>query len=258
MMGFKNRNHGSPNASEGKVSKERWLLTYSDLITLLMIFFLLMYTISNVNAQKFAALARSLAATLGEGTASLVGDATGSVVPPIIPGDANCDSSQEAKQFQAIQTDLGKYIQQEHLQGEVSVTAEERGVVVSFQDRVLFAEGSADLSPKALEVLRQVGKVLSRTSNYLRVEGHTDNRPIHTAQFRSNWELSVIRATNVVHVLVEQAGINPARISATGYGEYRPRVANDTAAHRALNRRVDIIVLKGEFRPSEPGATPNS
>jgi len=147
---------------------------------------------------------------------------------------------------------LQQYIEQEGLQGQLTLITEERGLVVSMADTVLFPRASATLTPEARSLLRQVGQALARLPNYLRVEGHTDNLPISTPAFPSNWELSTARATNVVQVLVRDAGISPARLSATGYGEYRPVAPNNSEADMARNRRVDIVVLKEAYNLTEP------
>jgi chemotaxis protein MotB len=226
-----------------KNSTERWLLTYSDLITLLMIFFVLMYTISNVNAQKFAGLANSLRSAL-EGRENKLLDYAG---PSIVDG-----MSGEEIQMAELAAKLEKYVEEEGLGERIGIRIEERGLVVSIRDTLLFPKGSADLTPEAREIIRKLGLILLQTSNFLRIEGHTDNLPIHTAQFPSNWELSAARATNVVQVLVREIKFPPERLSTTGYGEYRPVSPNDNEEHRAENRRVDLVLLKSELVVSEP------
>ncbi|WP_406677769.1 OmpA/MotB family protein [Moorella sp. ACPs] len=249
-----------PRRQAEKVShdnKERWLLTYSDLITLLMIFFVVMYSISTINAQKMAALASSLAQAFIGSPAPGLFDAGGlpSLVPGVAPapgGQGTEGQSTEGAELARIKVELQQYIQQEGLQDQVTLKNEERGLVVSMADTILFPKGSAELTPAAHALLQRVGQALAKLPNYLRVEGHTDNLPIHTPLFPSNWELSTARATNVVKVLVNDAGINPERLSATGYGEYRPVVPNDTEANMARNRRVDIVVLKEAYNVTEP------
>ena len=108
------------------------------------------------------------------------------------------------------------------------------------------------MTPQARSIIRQVGEALKDLPNYIRVEGHTDNLPIHTARFPSNWELSVLRASNVVHVLHDEGGIPPDRLSIIGYGEYRPLVPNEDDLSRAMNRRVDIVILKQKYDYFEP------
>lgn len=242
---------------EGHPNHERWLLTYADLITLLMIFFVVMYAISNVNAQKMASLANSLAQALMGQPASGIFDDGGmpSIIPEVVPavgGQGGALPDDEFTQLNKIKVELQEYIQQEGLENQVKLKTEERGLVVSMADTVLFPKSSAELTPEAYALLQQISSALAKIPNYLRVEGHTDNLPINTPLFPSNWELSTARATNVTKVLISAAHISPQRLSATGYSEYRPVASNDSEAGRALNRRVDIVILKEAFNITEP------
>jgi chemotaxis protein MotB len=124
--------------------------------------------------------------------------------------------------------------------------------VISFKDALLFPSGSDQLTSPAREIIAEVGKTLVSLPNYIRVEGHTDNLPINTSRFASNWELSVMRAATVVHVLSESARIPAERLAIIGYGEYRPLVPNENDTYRAMNRRVDIVILKKKYDYFEP------
>jgi chemotaxis protein MotB len=236
----------------GKAGQERWLLTYADLITLLMIFFVVMYALSNVDATKFKAIAETLSKALGGGGGAVLNSPGPSIVPGQ-SGEVNIvkERIDEVKQMEQIKQELVTFIKENDLSAQVSVISEERGVVVSFQTPVLFALGSADLVPSAAVMIRKMGKILMETRNYIRVEGHTDNLPINTAQYPSNWELSSARATRVVQELIKGIGFPPERLSATGYGEYRPRMPNNSEINRQLNRRVDLVVLKSKYEYSE-------
>ncbi|MGE5370786.1 MAG: flagellar motor protein MotB [Solirubrobacterales bacterium] len=249
---------------------ERWLLTYADLITLLMIFFIIMYSLSVVDAKKFQQVATSLSQVLAGQSPSILDTAGSSMMNaqgpsmaqgqsgtqvPDPPGKGNGENAmkQVEQDVKKIKEKLGPGVSV-----KIVVTEQERGLVISIKDTLLFASGSAELSPEARNLVRMIGSTLADVKNYVRVEGHTDNRPIHTAQFPSNWELSVMRATSVAHVLCEDSKIAPDRISATGYGEYRPLVPNDTSADRQINRRVDIVILKYKydyFEPPKPSTT---
>lgn len=220
----------------------RWLLTYSDMITLLMIFFITMYVISSVNMEKFRALADTLSITLKGTPAGLLPD--GASIAPSQGG--------EAAQMAQVEAELKEYLTKQNLDRQVTVRQEERGLVVSFQETILFTRGSAALTPEARRIIARVGDILKEVPNYIRVEGHTCNLPIHTPQFPSNWELSSARATNVVRELITSSQISPERLSATGYGEYRPRHPNDTEEHRQLNRRIDILILRTKYGKVEP------
>ncbi|WP_072967199.1 OmpA/MotB family protein [Thermoanaerobacter uzonensis] len=228
---------------ESKPNHERWLLTYSDMITLLLIFFIVMYTISSINATKFVQIASSLSKTFTR-TDYVIGQYTGkSVVPGNLENKSNLGK---------VQQQLNAFIKENNLQGMVTSYIDERGLVISLQDTLLFDLGSADVHPNEKDVLMKIGSMLKDLPNHIRVEGFTDNLPIHNSKFDSNWELSVIRATNVVKILVNEVGIEPQRISAVGYGEYRPVVPNDSEEHRRLNRRVDIVIMNTEYNKWEP------
>ncbi|MDI3309919.1 MAG: flagellar motor protein MotB [Thermoanaerobacterium sp.] len=232
---------------EGKKdNSERWLLTYSDMITLLMIFFIVLYTISTVNSQKFQQIAASLGKTF-DGTNYVIGQQSGNSILDSIKTtgtDGNNDNS--------IASQLDKLIKQYNLQNMVTYKVDERGFVISLNDTLLFDTGSADVKPDQKETLIKIGNILKSMPNYIRVEGYTDNVPINNNQFHSNWELSVIRATNVVEILVNDVKMDPAKISAVGYGEYRPIVPNDSDKNRQLNRRVDIVIMNSDYNKWEP------
>lgn len=233
------------NHSEGGPSMERWLLTYSDMITLLMIFFIMMYVISNVNMQKFQSLAASLRAVLkGEPTGMFL-----QAGPSFVAGEGT-----EAKQLSQIEKELESYLQKRGLDRLVTVREEERGLVISFQETVLFPRGSAELTPEAKNIISQVGAILKNVPNYIRIEGHTCNLPIKTPKYPSNWELSAARAINVLQELIATSQITPSHLSATGYGEYRPRYPNDTEENRMKNRRVDIVILRTKYGEVEPAS----
>ncbi|MCL4439032.1 MAG: OmpA family protein [Firmicutes bacterium] len=242
-------------AEPQKENHERWLITYADLITLLLIFFVVMYTMSKIDANKYYAIASSLAKTMG-GSQSIM-ESGG---PSMVPGASESKEldtvmeNLEQQNMEKIERQIQEYVDQNGLSGKVTVSIEERGVVVSFQDVVLFSLGVAELNPSSRDIVDKVGAILRQTPNYIRVEGHTDNLPIRTSKFPSNWELSLARSASVVHRLIEFSDIPPDRLSATGYGEYRPRMSNDTDATRQQNRRVDIVVLRTKFQEVEPEA----
>ncbi|MDI3477399.1 MAG: chemotaxis protein MotB [Thermoanaerobacterium sp.] len=230
---------------EKKENSERWLLTYSDMITLLMIFFIVLYTISTVNSQKFQQIAASLGKTF-DGTNYVVGQYSGNSILDSIKTANNANTNN------TIESQLDKLIKQNNLQNMVTYKVEERGFVISLNDTLLFDTGSADVKPDQKATLIKIGNILKTMPNYIRVEGYTDDVPINNSQFHSNWELSVIRATNVVEILVNDVKIDPAKISAVGYGEYRPIVPNDSDKNRQLNRRVDIVIMNSDYNKWEP------
>ena len=247
---------------------ERWLLSYADFITLLMVFFILMYSLSKVDLDKYNAIANSLSVVLTGSTISP--DSNG---PAVIPGDSGQQIPKEGNeelinrgQLEAVKKQIQEFIDSEKLYNSsqtagntssslekyIEIIEQERGLVISIKDTLLFTSGSDNLNPQARNIMKQLGSALVKVPNYIRVEGHTDNLPINTPKFRSNWELSVLRASTVVHVLQEEAGISPERLSITGYGEYRPMVPNLNPTNQARNRRVDVVILKKKYDDFEP------
>lgn len=231
-------------------NSERWLLTYADMITLLTAFFIMMYSMSVLNLEKFNKVAISIRSgfggTLDGGGDSILNPALGNTIGPGTgPDIAPFMPSVMAQQVKG-------YAKRNNLEKELRITETERGLVVSIlTDRMLFPKGQAALTPEAAQLLSSISGMLAKTSNFVRIEGHTDNLPIRTERYPSNWELSTARASAVVRYLIEVARFNPARISAAGYADSRPLYPNDTEAHRAMNRRVDIVIM-GDDRTAAP------
>ena len=235
---------GPPQSAE-KDRSERWLLTYSDLITLLLIFFIVLYSMSAVDAKKFNEMSQSLSVAFGSGGKN--GVLTGG--RSIAPGEK---VFKERREMLNTQEKIRRMIAQKGLEGKVSTDVTDRGLVISVKDTVLFAAGSADLTERAAEVIAGVANILSSTPNAIRVEGHTDTVPIHTSRFPSNWELSTTRAICVLRYFIQSGHISPERLSAAGYGEYKPAFPNSSERNRALNRRVDIVLLSSDYSKFEP------
>jgi len=236
---------------------ERWLITYADLITLLLAFFILMYTMSKQDSKKYQEVAAHLKAIFSGSHAIL---ATGNVA-----GKAPIELSFKggAENVAALKEQLEKELREIGDKGaadgmqNISLVSDERGLVVRAMEKAFFDTGKADLTSRARSALDGIAPVLVGMPNHVRVEGHTDNVPISTSEFRSNWELSVRRATEVVRYLVERRHFPPDRISASGYAEYRPIASNDTPEDRATNRRIEIIIVNvAENKPKAPAAPP--
>ncbi|HZK44560.1 MAG TPA: flagellar motor protein MotB [Syntrophomonadaceae bacterium] len=265
------RSKRKQKTSSHEGGQERWLVTYADLITLLMIFFVLMYSMSQVDAQKYQAVANSLSVVLtgeaitvleGQGP-SIIENKSGEILP--VDTGKLPDNQTQINEVKELIADFiasqeagagiagsGKDGLGKNLDEHIVVYEQERGLVISFKDTLLFSSASADLAPQARSIIKQIGMSLVDLPNYIRVEGHTDNLPINTAKFPSNWELSVLRSANVVHVLTEEAGLPAERLSISGYGEYRPLVPNDNKSNQSINRRVDIVILKTKYDYFEP------
>ena len=214
----------------------RWLLTYADMITLLLALFIILFSISTISRVKYQALVHEISGGFNNDWA--INN------PPNGGTLGNKAGGQSQATLQSIQAALAEYVQVHKLQDKVKTRVDRRGLVISLlTDKALYDSGSADLRLTTRQVLDEVAGFLKNTDNYIRVEGNTDNVPIGTSQFPTNWELSTARATAVTRYLVEKDGLSPERISPSGYGEYRPITDNKTDAHRQLNRRVDIVIL---------------
>src|SRR5277367_4244718 len=213
----------------------RWLLTYADMITLLLALFIILFSISTINKVKLQRLVRDLGGGFNSQDA--------------INNPPNGQTTSATKDdLQAMQAQLQSYITSQSLQKSVQTKITRDGkkrelVITLLSDKQLFDSGKADIKPFTKKILDEVYKQLKTRQNEVRVEGNTDNVPIANEQFPSNWELSAARATGVARYFVEDDGLAARRISALGYGEYRPKFPNDTPQHQAANRRVDVVIL---------------
>jgi chemotaxis protein MotB len=244
---------------EKKENSERWLLTYSDLITLLMIFFVTMYAMSNTDMAKYKALSESFSVALGGGkevlkTTNGVGNAVTIVEPSQAPAVTDKPGTSEEDMLSSTKKELDQYFKENGLQTTVVTEINERGLIVSLFDAALFDSGDGSLKNDSKPTIIQIGKIVNKLSNLIKIEGHTDNVPINTSVFKSNWELSVTRATNVAELLIDSGSIPPEKICITGYGQFRPAADNSTEAGRAKNRRVNIVVLSSKYNGSESGS----
>lgn len=236
-----------------KDSSERWLLTYADLITLLMIFFVIMFAMSQINETKFLSLQKSLQAALAhsnhipinQGSSSFLEAAGTSGARNGTPSNFHPTSN---AQLDHLYQQVQNFIVQHHLQNNVQITNEQRGVQITLRDVVLFDTGKADIRPQAQGILGGLVPFLQQLNNPIVVEGFTDNQPISTPQFPTNWELSSARAIGVVRFLISQ-GVVASRLAGVGYGQYHALAKNDTAEHRQENRRVNIVILRDQGTP---------
>lgn len=223
---------------------ERWLITYADLITLLLAFFIMMYTFSKQDSEKYREVTGHLRTIFTGGPAvASHGNKAGSA--PFDVSFMAAGSTREVKR--KLEQEISR-IGSNGIAGQkkISVANDQRGIVVQILDEAFFDPGKADLKEGAKKTLDLITPVISGLSNPVRVEGHTDNVPISTGEFRSNWELSARRATEVVRYLIERHNLSPGRVSAVGYAEYHPVAPNDTAENRSRNRRIEIILLMGD------------
>ncbi|HEX6989554.1 MAG TPA: flagellar motor protein MotB [Bacillota bacterium] len=251
------RRRRSGDGGEGMTGSE-WLSTYSDMVTLVLCFFVLLYTFSTLDVRKFQQALVSLQGAFG----ILPGAATARTQPLQQAGDGDPEQQlvflPDLAQIQAVQWEIEQVLEEVGMSDAVVTRIEERGLVVRFTDSALFDSGRADLRPDSRVVLDRIAEVIRRIPNHVRVEGHTDDRPIHTLRFPTNWELSTARATAVIRHFIERYGLDPGRLSAAGYGEYRPIADNATPEGRQQNRRVDIVILfigESRWEPASGGDT---
>jgi chemotaxis protein MotB len=256
---------------EKEPNLERWLVSYADFITLLFAVFVTLYAMSQTDKRKVEALVASLRESFGyvktgasAERVSVMESTDLRSIPSIrpetlTPGKGGEDerihrkrTHAETKDFQEIKTAIEGYLTRHGSQDKVSVEVTKRGLVVSLKEAGFFDSGSADVKESAYPLLAKVAQSLTRYSNPIRVEGNTDNVPISSRAFKSNWELSTARATNIVHYLIENYGFQPEKISAVGYGEYRPIAGNGSEEGRRKNRRVDIVLLAKDGEGGEP------
>ncbi len=234
---------------------ERWLISYADFITLLFAFFVVMYAISIVNEGKYAVLSEALGDAFGG--RSMAPQAATSVEPVLplshIVNRKRLEAARrEQQRLDALAKDLSATLLPLVKSGQVRVTQNARGISVEINASILFDQGEVELQPEAREVLGQVAGLLKDAPQQIEVEGHTDNLPIATKQFASNWELSAVRAASVVRLFIE-GGVQEARLAAIGHGSTRPVARNDSPVNQARNRRVAVMILASTPDPLPPG-----
>jgi chemotaxis protein MotB len=224
-----------------------WLTTFNDLVTLLMVFFVMLFTMSTIDTRKMKDFQYALQGGLGimetgnKTSISVIDTQPVEDLSPIMTQAESEQGKQGSSQFDGKLVDPIRQLTEADL--DIQITHTDQGTRLSFEDQVLFDFGRAAINPAGFVFLDKIADVLDKIPCAVRVEGHTDNVPIQTRRFPSNWELSVARAVNVVKYFAEFSSIDPKRLSAVGYGESRPVAANDTPSHRAKNRRVEILLL---------------
>lgn len=233
-------------------NSERWTLTYLDMITLLFVLFVVLYSMANVNINKFKALASSMSMAFGSGGGggkNMLTNYSGSGIQPQSNSFVNVRDNNEFKSMVKL---IKEYAAKQGISKKVDAKITERGLVINLEDSVLFGSGSAELSSKAREILDRLADIMFASKKQIRVEGHTDNVPIHTARYQSNWQLSTDRATNVIIYWISKYPDQAINLSAAGYGEFRPIASNGISEGRALNRRVDVVILRETASRKEP------
>ncbi|MCB1850846.1 MAG: type VI secretion system protein TssL, long form [Gammaproteobacteria bacterium] len=258
-----------------------WLATFADLMSLLMCFFVLLLSFAEIDAIRFKKMADSMRDAFGvqreimavemvKGVSVIKQEFSPSVTPdPAIVNEIRQKTTEIEKQnldindavMEAVAEKMRKEIEldaealrealkQEIAEGLVSVETEETKIIVRIQEKGSFSSGSAQLDKGFIEVMERIGKAVAKSPGNVIVAGHTDNIPISTARFRSNWELSSARAVTVVHELLRNRDIDPARVMIEGHADSRPLVPNDNSSNRAINRRVEVILVRGRDQES--------
>lgn len=219
-----------------------WLVSYGDMVTLVLTFFVLLFSFSSINVQKFEMMIMSFQGALGfmPGGKSVQED------PNVFGGKVATQAGEAQKispDIHQVAQNLRNYLRAEGLDKQVVVRISQRGVSVSLSDQFLFDSGKADLKPEGMRVLFKIAEFIKDSVPAVAVEGHTDAVPLRGGIYRDNWGLSAARAASVASYLQDRAGFDPQKLQAVGFGPNRPIVPNDTPEHMALNRRVDLVFL---------------
>ncbi|MFH5187526.1 flagellar motor protein MotB [Paenibacillus sp. TAB 01] len=254
-MARKSKNHGNHE------NHERWLITYADLITLLLIFFVIMYAMSKIDNEKYQVLAQALSfefkqsesvLPMGEGVLGRVstakaldGEKTQDDEKDKKEKEEKEEKEQREKQLEDLLKKVQTYIEQNNLQAQVAAANTPRGVAVTLNDLFLFDLGKADLKKDAYPILDQLASLIPTLNTTISIEGHTDNLPLATGSiYRDNWGLSNERSLSVLRYFINKEGLDPKKFISTGYADTRPVADNNSAENRAKNRRVEIVVLR--------------
>ena len=256
-------------------SHERWIVSYADFVTLLFAFFVVMFATANADKGKARAVGESVKAALHEGRMSNVGDAIRQVLAregtspvhsrplakkAIAEKDDQSIEEQSARAYlelRPLMEQLKKQLQAEVQKGDVEVHMEPRGLAISFKQAALFASGEDRLKTSAYGSIGKVGGAIRALPNQVRLEGNTDNVPIHNQRFRSNWELSTARSIALLNLLVDRFQVPPERLGVAGYADVAPVASNVTEEGRARNRRVDVVILSERASRAEPAGKLN-
>lgn len=214
---------------------QNWLVSYSDMMTLLLFIFVILYCLAVQNQGRVNEALQSFYGAFAGGNRASVFDSSNLGSIPV-KGQAGSEDS--------IYSDVNKYIEKNNLKGKVNVQEKDNGISLELQENILFDPGSALIKPENTGVLDKIGELLKTLSNDIIIEGYTDDRPIDSGYYQSNWELSSDRAVKILRYFTDTAGLKPERFQAVGYGQYKPIADNRTAEGRRKNRRVDIIIIE--------------
>ncbi|MDF2887111.1 MAG: chemotaxis protein MotB [Lacrimispora sp.] len=251
---------------------EAWLLPYSDLMTLLLAVFIVLFAVSKIDAQKAQQISQEFSSTMmnkdyaGQGSGSGAGGSdplatsSPSDATPVGGGPLNIETESELESFlgeyelkklETLKKEIDTKLHNDGMDQSASTMIDMRGLVIRLNNAIFFDSGSAEIKKQSEDTLIEVANLLNTVDNYIRIEGHTDNVPIRRSPYPSNWELSTARAVNVVKLFIAKESFSPNKLIAVGYGEYKPVADNSTAEGRAKNRRIDIIILSSKYNNLE-------
>ncbi len=256
-------------AHQEEEAGEAWLLPYSDLMTLLLAVFIVLFAVSKVDEAKAEQISTEFTESMmTEGYAAAVaaagaiegsqGEASQGVGAPSIETVSALEGflgEYELKKLEDIKDELNTKLESAGIADSVSTSIDMRGLVIRLNNAVFFDSGSAEIKSGHEDALIVVANMVNSLENYIRIEGHTDNIPINSGVYPSNWELSTARAVSVVRLFVDKCNFSPEKLVAVGYGEYKPVDDNTTAEGRVKNRRIDIIVLSEKYNNLEEHLT---
>jgi len=233
------RNHRNRNSKGGsdQSSGRGWEITFCSFILILLAFFIMLSSFATMEKSRITLFVRSFSQALNILSGGLKFDSNKDIISMETP---------DIMKNNEILPALKRIVKAYNLEEEIGLSITGRGLVMTLVDTVLFDLGKADISPEAFPLLNKMGSIISKCSFPIRIEGHTDNLPIHTEKFPSNWELSTARAVNVLRYFIENEKISPERLSALGYGEFQPLYPNSASELRPRNRRVEIVFIGTE------------
>lgn len=228
------------NKYELKQTRQPWLVTFADMTLIMLVLFVFLYSFSETNLEKFQSVTGSFQEhSLGSGEDS---DGEGGAAISEELEEQFAEMIKREEKIKEILNYVHSYAAEHNLEKQMTVTPTEKGIEVVLPEVMLFPSGQAELLDEAIAFLDDMAPLLASISNPIEVEGHTDNRPISTVRFPSNWDLSSARANEVIRYLIEEHNLKPDRFKAVGYGEYRPIASNRTEEGRSQNRRVVMII----------------
>lgn len=245
----------------------KWMTTYADMVTLILVFFILLFSMSQINLVKFDAIAESFRnraifdfypspvenenqteQTKIQENGELSNEFEEPTDSPGNLAEKEMTDAEAAKDLQQLKEEVDQYLENNQLNDIISANQTERGIVLILEEQLLFETSQAEILDGAKPFLSKVGTLLRNIPNFVKVEGHTDNRQISTFRYPSNWELSGARASSVIRYLLDNTeGLDPKRFTAVAYGETRPIAPNNSSENWRKNRRVEIVILKPEY-----------